>query len=77
MMPDKYKPISPFGYIGYQILFSIPVLGFIFLIIFSISGGNINRRNFARSYFCVYILIIILVIIFIINKDLLNAILNK
>ena len=33
------------------------------LIIHAVSGGNINRRNYARSYFCVYVLAIVLVIV--------------
>ncbi len=57
----QYAPISPWAYFGLQILFAIPIVGFIFLIVFSISKGNINRRNFARSYWCVYILAAIVI----------------
>ena len=35
-------------------------LGWIFLIVHAIGSANINRRNYARSYFCVYVLAIIL-----------------
>ena len=56
----QYAPLSPWAYFGLQILFAIPIVGFIFLIIFSISGANINRRNFARSYWCVYIVIAVI-----------------
>ena len=59
----KYRPISPWGYIGYMFLYSIPVIGLLFLIIFSFSDKKINRRNFARSYFCLIILSLILIII--------------
>ena len=62
-IPDKYKPLSPWTYFWLQILFNIPFVGFVFLIIFSISGSNINRRNFARSYFCVYVIILIIIVI--------------
>ena len=55
-LPEKYRPLSPWAYFGYTLLFSIPVIGFIFLIIFSISGANINRRNFARSFWCSLVL---------------------
>ncbi len=58
---SKLAPLSPWAYFGLQILFSIPVIGFIFLIIYSISSANINRRNFARSYFCFIILVGIIV----------------
>ena len=57
----KYAPLSPWAYFGLTILFQIPVIGFIFLIVFSISDKNINRRNFARSYWCVLVLILIII----------------
>ena len=63
-LPDKYKPIGAWGYFFYQILFAIPVVGLICLIIFACSSSNINRRNFARSYFCALILMVILGIVF-------------
>ena len=62
-LPAQYKPLSPWAYFGYTILFSIPVVGLILLIIFAVDSSNINRRNFARSYFCIYALTIILCII--------------
>lgn len=56
-IPEEYQPISMWGYFGYELLFSIPCVGFILLIIFSVGGTkNVNLRNFARSYFC-YMLI--------------------
>lgn len=59
----EYKPISMWGYFGYELLFSIPVIGFILLIIFSLGGTpNKNLKNFARSYFCYMILIIIVAV---------------
>lgn len=62
-LPEKYKPLSAWAYLGYSILFSIPILGFIFLVVFSFSATNINRRSFARSYFCIYIVIGIVLLI--------------
>ena len=60
IVPEEYKPISAWGYFGYEILFSIPVIGFIFLLIFALGGTrNINLKNFARSYFCVLIICIV------------------
>ena len=46
----KYAPLSPWAYWGLTLLFSVPVVGFVFLIVFSASSANINRRNFARSF---------------------------
>ena len=65
-IPSEYKPISPLGYVGYQLLFSIPIIGFIFLIVYAIGGtNNINVKNFARSYFVVMIIAFILIFILI------------
>ena len=60
MIPEEYRPISMWGYFGYEILFSIPIVGFICLIIFAIGAKNVNKKNFARSYFC-YTIICIMV----------------
>ena len=56
-IPEEYKPISMWGYFGYELLFSIPCVGFILLLVFSFGGTkNVNLRNFARSYFCYMII---------------------
>lgn len=52
VIPEQYQPMSAWGYVGLQILFAIPVVGFIFLLIFTFKNSNLNRRNFARSYWC-------------------------
>lgn len=62
-IPSEYRPLSPWAYFGYGILFNIPIIGFILLIIFSLDNSNINRRNYARSYWCIYILVIIFIIV--------------
>ena len=59
--PDKFRPISPWAYFGYTVLYAIPIIGLIFLIIHSISQANINRRNFARSYWCTLLLALIII----------------
>lgn len=62
-IPEEYRPISAWGYFGYQLLFSIPCVGFILLLIFALGGtNNINLRNFARSYFCVLFLVLIIIV---------------
>ena len=62
-LPYKYRPVGAWGYFGYTILFNLPFIGFIFLIVFAVSSGNINRRSFARSYFCGAIIVGIIVAI--------------
>lgn len=63
-LPYEFQPISMWGYFGYQILFMIPVIGFIILIVFALGGTkNVNLKNFARSYFCVAIIVLVVVLI--------------
>jgi hypothetical protein len=62
-IPSEYKPISMWGYFGYEILFSIPIIGFICLIIMSFAAGNKNVKNFARSYFCLFIITLVVTIV--------------
>lgn len=63
-IPEEYKPISMWGYFGYQILFSIPCIGFILLLVFALTAKNKNLKNFAASYFCVFIICVVLVALF-------------
>ena len=63
-VPEEYRPITMWGYFGYQLLFSIPLVGFIMLLVFSFGGTrNINLRNFARSYFCILLITIVLTLV--------------
>ena len=63
-LPANLRPLSPWAYFGYSLLFSIPVVGFVLLIVFSFSRANYNRRSFARSYFCSYIILGTLLLVF-------------
>lgn len=61
-LSEEFRPITMWGYFGYEILFSIPLVGFILLIVFSTGGTrNVNLKNFARSYFCYYIIVLVIV----------------
>jgi hypothetical protein len=55
-LPEKYRPLSAWAYFGYSLLYSIPLIGFVFMILFALNSSNINRRNFTRSFFIVYLL---------------------
>lgn len=57
--PEQFRPLSAWAYFGYSILFVIPIIGWIFLIVFTFSGKNYNRRSFARSYWCSIIVLAI------------------
>jgi len=63
-IPAEYNPISPWGYLGWNLLFGIPCVGFIIMLIFALGGTrNINLKNYARSFFCIMLIILILTII--------------
>ncbi len=64
-IPPQYRLMGPWAYFGYSLLFSIPIVGFILLIVFSCSSSNLNRRNYARSYWCSLILVAVVVGIFV------------
>ena len=66
VIPPQYKPMSPWAYYGLQLLFSIPLVGFICLIVFSLDNGNLNRRNFARSYWCSLLVGLIITIVIVV-----------
>ena len=62
-LPAKYQPLGAWAYFGYALLFSIPLIGLICLIVFSFSDSNINRRNYARSYWCILVVVIIVLLV--------------
>lgn len=63
-IPFEYKPISAWGYVGWNLLFGIPVVGFIILIILSVGGTkNKNLKNYARSFWCLYLLLLLTIVI--------------
>ncbi|MBR0463354.1 MAG: hypothetical protein IJJ23_03105 [Clostridia bacterium] len=54
--------IRPWGYVGYSILFCIPVIGWIWLIVMTFSKRR-NKRYYARSYWCRILLCLIISIV--------------
>ena len=61
---EKFRPLSPWAYVGYSLLFSVPLIGFILLIVFAFSDKNVNRRSYARSWFCAALLAALLLLVF-------------
>lgn len=59
-LPEKFTPLRPWTYFWINVLFCVPIVGFIFLLIFTFNDSNINRRNFARSFWCIYVIIAII-----------------
>lgn len=62
-IPEQYRVLSPWSYFGYKLLFSIPIAGFICAIIFAFDDSNLNRRNYARSYFCELLIAVIIIVV--------------
>ena len=46
---SKYAPISTGAYIGFSLLFSLPLIGPIICIIMSFTAKRVNLRNYARA----------------------------
>ena len=63
-VPFNIRPLSPWKYFWLNILYAIPLIGFIFLICHAIGAQNVNKRNYARSFFCILVIILIVVAIF-------------
>lgn len=59
----QYRLLSPWAYVGYGLLFTLPVIGWILAIVFALNDDNLNRRNFARGYWCMVLVVVILSIV--------------
>ena len=57
------KPISGWGYVGRAILWSIPVIGWLILIFKALFAKNRNVKNYARSFFCAFLLVLIIAVV--------------
>ena len=60
---EVYKPMGAWAYFGYSLLFSIPIVGLIVNLVLCFNKTNINKRNYARSFWCWYVIVIITIII--------------
>jgi len=65
-LPKEYRPINMWAYYGLGILLRLPIVGFICTFIFAFAPKNKNIKNFARSFFCAWIVTAILTVIMII-----------
>ena len=50
LLPKSYRPLSPWNYFWRAVLYSIPVIGWIFMICNAISGKSRHGRSFAGAY---------------------------
>jgi len=63
-IPESYKPMGVFNYIGTLILFTIPILGLFLALTWSLAPVNKNRKNLARAILILKILCILFFILF-------------
>ena len=59
----KHYYLGAWNYVFLDILYCIPIIGFIFLLVHSFSDKNENRRHYARSYFTRFLMAIIILLI--------------
>ena len=64
---DNDTLLSPWAYVGYSLLFAIPILGFIMMLVYAFGNGNRNRKNFARGMLLLGILAVILAFVLIVG----------
>ena len=50
LLPKSYKPLSPWNYFWRAVLYSIPVIGWIFMFCHAIAGKSRHGRCFASAY---------------------------
>lgn len=62
-IPSELRPISMWGYFGYQILFAIPVIGWIVALVFAFTAKNLNLKNYARAQFCIIIIEVVVIVL--------------
>ena len=62
VVPEENKPISSWGYVGFEVLFAIPFVGIIAAIILSFNK-NINIRNLAQAVWCALLAAILLFVV--------------
>ncbi len=73
-IPEEYRPMGAWAYTGLKLLFAIPVIGLVFLIIFTFKSSNLSRRSFARSYWCDLVLLAVVVLVFVVIAAVLMAV---
>lgn len=58
LLPNSYKPLSPWNYFWRAVLYSIPVIGWIFMVFHAIAGKSRHGRCFAGGYILLTLLAI-------------------
>lgn len=60
-IPEEYRPISAWGFVGWSLLFNLPLAGIILVIVFACGASpRKNLTNYARSYLLMMLLVFII-----------------
>ena len=63
-LPEKFRPLSMWAYVGYQLLFTVPLVGFICLLVFAFgASSNKNLQNFARGVLALRVIAVVIAIL--------------
>ena len=63
-IPEAYKPISAWGFVGWALLFNLPLAGWIIVIVFACGvSPKKNLTNYARSYLLMWLLVLIITLV--------------
>ena len=72
-LPAEFKPIGAWSYFWLGILYTLPIIGFIFLLIHTFGAKNVNVKSFARSHWIPVLLSGSLILILLIIGGILMA----
>ena len=61
---SRYAVMSVKAYIGYSVLFSIPVIGWAICLIMSFTSRSLNKRNFAKAMLILILIGVVLSVVF-------------
>ena len=50
LLPASYRPLSPWNYFWRAVLYTIPVIGWIFMLVHAFAGKSRHGRSFASAY---------------------------
>lgn len=55
MLPPEYQPVTMWQYVGYTLLFSLPIIGIIMILVTAFGSDKcVSLRNYAKSFLIMY-----------------------